>query len=86
MTIKAYKRFKKSYKSLPESIQTKVDRQLATLEANFSHPSLRTKKIKGSGGIWEARVNDFYRMTFEIMDDVIYLRVVGNHDEVLKAP
>ncbi len=38
MTIKAYKRFKKSYKSLPENIQTKADRQLDTLETNFRHP------------------------------------------------
>lgn len=86
MTIKAYKRFKKSYKSLPENIQAKIDRQLETLEANFRHPSLHTKKIKGSSGIWEARVDDFYRMTFEIIDDTIYMRVVGNHDEVLKTP
>lgn len=86
MTIKAYRRFKKSYQSLPENIQEKVDRQLNTLENNFRHPSLHTKKIKGAGGIWEVRVDDFYRMTFEIIDDAIYLRVVGNHDEVLKAP
>lgn len=86
MTIKAYKRFKKSYKLLPGSIQTKVDRQIVTLETNFRHPSLHTKKIKGSGGIWEARIDDFYRMTFEIIDDTIYLRVAGNHGEVLKAP
>lgn len=62
MTIKAYKRFKKSYQSLPKNIQAKVDRQLDALERNFRHPSLHTKKIKGSRGIWEARVDDFYRI------------------------
>ena len=54
MTIKAYKRFKKSYQSLPKNIQAKVDRQLVALQTNFRHPSLHTKKIKGSCGIWEA--------------------------------
>jgi mRNA-degrading endonuclease RelE of RelBE toxin-antitoxin system len=86
MTIKAYKRFKKSYKALPDIIQAKVDKQIGTLSTNFRHPSLHTKKIKGSGGIWETRVDDFYRMTFEIIGDIIFMRVVGNHDEVLKVP
>ena len=49
-------------------------------------PSLHTKKIKGKEGIWEARVDIHNRMTFEIISDTIYLRVVGNHDDVLKNP
>lgn len=53
---------------------------------DFRHPSLHTKKIKGSEGIWEARVDISYRLTFEIIEDTIFLRVVGNHDEVLKSP
>jgi mRNA-degrading endonuclease RelE of RelBE toxin-antitoxin system len=56
------------------------------LAANFRHPSLHTKRIQGTDGIWEARVDYSYRLSFEIVDETIYLRVVGNHDDVLKKP
>lgn len=64
----------------------KIDNKLGLLEKNFNHPSLHTKKIKGKKGIWEGRADNFYRFTFEIVDDTIFLRVVGNHDDVLKNP
>lgn len=86
MKIKAYGRFKKSYQHLPLDIQKKVDKQLILMINNFNHPSLHTKKIKGRQGIWEGRVDIHYRFTFEIIEDTIFLRVVGNHDEVLKNP
>ncbi len=86
MKIKAYKSFKKAYKTLPQNIQDKVDRQIEILQANYLYPSLHTKKIKGTDGIWEARVDIHFRMTFEIIGDTIFLRTVGNHDEVLKNP
>jgi len=86
LKIKAYKSFRKSYKDLPQYIQTKVDKQIEILEANYLYPSLHTKKIKGKEDIWEARVDIHYRMTFEIIDNTIYLRTVGNHDDVLKNP
>lgn len=86
MNIKAYERFKNSYQDLPEHIKKKVDRQIKILSTNLRHPSLHTKKIRGKTGIWEARIDIFYRLTFEIINDTIFLRVVGNHDEVLKNP
>ncbi|MBI3583105.1 MAG: hypothetical protein HY096_04040 [Nitrospinae bacterium] len=86
MKIKAYVRFERCYQDLPKSIQKKVDMQIKILANDFRHPSLHTKKIKGSEGIWEVRVDIFYRLTFEIIEDTIFLRVVGNHDEVLKSP
>jgi mRNA-degrading endonuclease RelE of RelBE toxin-antitoxin system len=86
MKIKAYRRFRKAYRNLPESVQKKVDKQLRLLLKNFHHPSLQTKKIKGRKGVWEARVDDFHRLTFEIVDETFFLRVVGNHDDVLRKP
>ena len=86
MKIKAYKRFKKCYEDLPKNIQKKVDKQIHLLAQDFRHPSLQTKKIKGSYGIWEGRIDLSYRMTFEITEDAIFLRTVGNHDAVLKKP
>lgn len=86
MKIKAYERFRKCYQYLPKNIQKKVDKQISLLSKDFRHPSLHNKKIKGSKGIWEVRVDISYRLTFEIIQDTVFLRVVGNHDEVLKNP
>ncbi len=86
MKIKAYKRFESCYNDLPVPIRKKVDKQIRLLSEDFHHPSLHTKKVKGAQGIWEARVDIACRMTFEIIDDTIFLRVVGHHDEVLKKP
>jgi len=86
MNIRAYKTFKKAYRKLPADIQSKIDKQIDILAGDFRYPSLHTKKVKGKDGIWEARVDDFYRLTFEIIDDTIFLRIVGNHDDVLKKP
>jgi mRNA interferase RelE/StbE len=84
--IKAYERFRRAYRELPPSVQRKIDKQITFLAENIYHPSLRTKKMKGIEGIWEARVDYHHRLTFEIAEDTIFLRVVGNHDAVLKNP
>jgi len=84
MKIKAYRRFKKAYSTLPANIQLKVDRQLKILLEDMRHPSLHTKKIKGETDIWEARIDFHYRLTFEIIEDTIFLRVVGNKKPSLR--
>ena len=86
MRILAYERFRKSYQHLPGFLRRKVDKQRTLLAENPRHPSLQVKPIKGTTGLWEARVDRQYRMTFEMISDTIYLRVVGNHDEVLRRP
>lgn len=86
MKIEAYRTFKRTYRRLPVNIQKRVNKQLVLLIANLHHPSLHTKKIKGREGIWEMRVDIHHRLTFELIDDTIFLRVVGNHDDVLKNP
>ena len=86
MKLLAYQRFRKSYQHLPLAIQRKVDKQLRFLAEHPRHPSLQVKPIKGATGLWEARVDLQYRMTFEMVGDTIYLRVVGNHDDVLRRP
>ncbi len=86
MKIKAYNKFIKCYRTLPNDIQNKVDKQIELLVADFHHPSLHTKKIKGKSNIWELRVDINYRLTYEIIEDTIFLRVAGSHDEVLNNP
>lgn len=86
MQIKAYTSFRQTYQKLPAHIKEKVHKQLRHLSRDIRHPSLQAKKIKGTRDIWEARIDLQYRLSFEIIDKTIFLRVVGNHDAVLKHP
>lgn len=80
-------RFIELYKNLPESIRKKINRQIQLLADNPRHPSLQTKPIQGTNGIFEARVDINYRLTYErLPDDTLLLRVVAKHDEALKRP
>ncbi|HEX7555081.1 MAG TPA: hypothetical protein VF338_00550 [Leptolinea sp.] len=80
-------RFIALYASLPPSIRKKVDRQISLLADNLRHPSLQTKTIQGTNGIYEARVDLNYRLTYErLPGDILLLRVVAKHDEALKKP
>ena len=85
--IKITRRFLKSFARLPAAVQEKIKKQIALLAENPRHPSLQTKPIQGAPGIYEARVDIEYRMTYERdADDTLVLRVVAKHDEALKNP
>ena len=85
--IKFTRRFLKSFARLPAAVQEKIKKQIALLAENPRHPSLQTKPIQGVQGIYEARVDSDYRMTYQRdADDTLVLRVVGKHDEALKKP
>jgi len=62
---------------LPEKVKRQAEKALQLLVANFSHPSLRTKKMKSRENIWEARVAEDYRFSFEIRGDTYVLRRIG---------
>lgn len=80
-------RFKKSVLELDGRTREKLRKQLEMLISNARHPSLGIKKIKGTRAVFEARVNDRYRLTFEYGEkgDIV-LRVVGPHNSALKKP
>ena len=86
--MKAYftKRFKNSYQELAPPLKKKFAKQLDFLLTNPRHPSLQAHPIEGVHGIYEARVDLQYRFTFTKDGDTYILRVIGNHDEVLKHP
>jgi mRNA interferase RelE/StbE len=85
--IKFTRRFLKSFIHLPVAIQEKVKKQLALLANDPRHPSLQTKPIQGATGIFEARVDIDYRLTYERdSEDTLVLRVVAKHDKALKNP
>jgi mRNA interferase RelE/StbE len=85
--IKFTRRFLKSFARLPVAIQEKVKKQLAILANDPRHPSLQTKPIQGATGIFEARVDIDYRLTYERdSEDTLVLRVVAKHDKAWKNP
>lgn len=79
-------RFKKAFKGLPKTIKTKVAKVFSLFQESPQHPSLGIKKIKGRENIWEGRVNDFYRFTFEYQIDpdtderICLFHNIGRHD------
>jgi len=79
--------FKKDYKKLSVKTQKQVQSKLRIMKQNPSHPSLRTKKIKGiKENIFESSINMGIRMTWEYLDQNILLRAIGEHDTTLKNP
>jgi mRNA interferase RelE/StbE len=85
--IESSKRFKDAYWDLPPEIQMKVKKAIRLLAENLRHPSLQTKPLQGAKGIYEARVDQNYRITFDrLPGDILRMRTVGKHDEALKNP
>lgn len=79
-------RFKKAYQKLPVDLQEKVKKALRFLDENPRHPSLRVRKIEGTTDIYEGRVDQKYRFSFQFEGEDKILRNVDNHDECLKNP
>jgi mRNA interferase RelE/StbE len=89
MNLQFTERFRRSYQKLPPNVQVDFKKQMQKLLSNPTppfHPSLRIKKIQGTGGIFELTVNMGTRLTFEFTQDGILLRNIGEHDLTLKSP
>lgn len=82
MRLNISPRARKQLSKLPKNIQKKTKRQLEFLLTNYRHPSLRTRKMGGSSN-FEARIDIHYRLAFRIQGDIIYILVIGPHDEGL---
>jgi len=83
-------RFKRAFQSLPKEVQKRVLRSLRLMAEDMFYPSLVVKKVQGYSGVWEARVDIKYRLTFqyeqEDSETICILRNVDNLDECLKSP
>lgn len=89
MKLDVTKRFVKRYKKLDFQSQKKIKHALQQMEQDFSHTSLRIKKMKGyhHPNIWEASASMDLRITFEIeKPDTLILRNCGHHDQTLNNP
>ena len=78
--------FLDSVNRLPVDVKKALKKKLDLLADNPKHPSLRTKKIKGSVDIFEVNINMDIRMTWEFYEDGILLRNIGKHDKTLGNP
>jgi len=83
--IQTTKPFDKDYDSLQKEIKERASKQLTLLLENSRHPSLRIKKIKGHPTMWEGRITESYRFTFQIVGETYLLRRIGTH-EILRTP
>lgn len=86
MEILYTNRFKKDYKKLSQQIQKIVKEKIVIMNNDPMHPSLRTKKIKGSKNIFECSINMEIRITWQYENQDILLRTIGEHDITLKYP
>ncbi len=78
--------FKEKVKQLHPNVKKTLKNKLELMDQNPKHPSLRTKKIKGSSNIYEASITINYRMTWQYYKNGILLRNIGEHDKTLKNP
>ena len=78
-------RFKRDYKKLTPQYQKRIKQAFLQMERDLKHPSLETKKLKGTNSIWEARASESLRITFNLKGKLIILRTVGEH-KILNRP
>ncbi len=55
------------------------------MEQDLNTRSLRTSKIGGRDGVWEARASQSLRITFEIKNGELWLRNNCTHDQVYRG-
>jgi hypothetical protein len=55
------------------------------MERDLKHPSLETRKLKGTNSILEARASKSLRITFNLEGKLIILRTAGEH-KILNQP
>ena len=63
----------------PPEVQKAFGKQLTNLLRDLRHPSLRAKKYEERSGLWQARINDDWRMYFTIEGDTYVLRAITAH-------
>jgi plasmid maintenance system killer protein len=60
---------KRALDHAPPAVRKAFFKQIRFLERDLRHPSLHAKKYDEAAGIWQARVNDDWRLYFRIIGD-----------------
>lgn len=81
-------RFKRNFKKMSAENRRAAKAKLATFVKDPSQPPLRSKRIQGTGNIWESSITDSIRMTWSWGEkaSTVELRNIGEHDKTLKTP
>ena len=77
-------RFRKHYNNLTETEKKQLRNKLALLSENPLHPSLRTKRIQGTEGLFECSVNMDIRIIWYYEGDTLIILVDVGHHDILK--
>ena len=85
MHIEAAETFIRLYRKLPQDIQERTKKTLELFASDPRHPSLGHKKMAGQKDIFEVRVSQNYRLTYQRIGNTAYLRKIGTHD-LLRNP
>jgi mRNA-degrading endonuclease YafQ of YafQ-DinJ toxin-antitoxin module len=81
------KRFIKNYAKLTKAEQKQTDAKLLLLSKNPLHPSLRTKRIRGTDALYETSVNMDIRIIWNYERNYIILLLdLGHHKILNKIP
>jgi mRNA interferase RelE/StbE len=72
-------RFMDLLESAPPAVRRAFYKQLAFLQQDPRHPSLRTKKFDEASGVWQARVNGDWRFYFTIENGAYHLHKITAH-------
>ena len=77
-------RFKKHYSLLTEQEKKQLQKKIELLTENPMHPSLRTKHIQGTDGLFECSVNMNIRIVWYYENEKLIIFVDVGHHDILK--
>ena len=77
-------RFQKHYGDLTETEKKQLRNKLTLLSENPMHPSLRTKRIQGTDGLFECSVNMDIRIIWYYEGETLIILVDVGHHDILK--
>jgi hypothetical protein len=77
--------FQRKLAKKPKAMQQAILECVRRLRVDPHHPGLRTHRVQGRRGVFEARIDGGNRLTFAWSGDTIVLRTHCNHD-ILKNP
>lgn len=83
---RASQRYTRSYKKLTPAMKDRVAAKLDDLQKNPRPPGLGFEKLKGYADVYTVHVTGNYKLSFEVDGSVAFLRNVGTHDEIDRAP
>jgi mRNA-degrading endonuclease RelE of RelBE toxin-antitoxin system len=82
MTVRTTDKAKRMLKKLPTKIQDKAEKAFEHLANDPFHPALNSRRMSGTP-YFEARIDYHYRFIYSVVEDVISVVAIGQHDEGL---